>query len=274
MWQHYSSNLWYNAGEEIFDWTRRRKGLQTMILAKSLAETQRTHLVHPDGRETWVSRFFTASVDTPEQPVAFLVEKKAHAIVPPHFHEVNQFQVIAEGHGTLGKSQVRPFTLHYTNGYTGYGPIQAAEDGIAFFTLRNRFDPGAKYFPAGRSFMKPAPKRHRVSDHLLPSDAAALQSRRHERLETVFEPEADGLAAWFLRMGPDSRTQTPDSGQGGGQYVIVAAGSLLHDGVVLPRLSCLYVSSEAGPLTLQAGPDGLEVLTVQFPVAEAYPPRN
>lgn len=247
-----------------------------MILAKSLAEAQaqRTHRVHPDGRETWVSRFFTASADTPDRPVAFLVEKKAHAIVPPHFHEVNQFQVIAEGHGRLGKSQVRPFTLHYTNGYTGYGPIRAAEDGIAFFTLRNRFDPGAKYFPAGRSFMKPAPKRHRVSGHLVPGDATTRHSQPRQELEVVFEPEADGLAAWFLRALPDSLMQTPHPGQGGGQYVIVAAGSLRHEGVALPRLSCLYVSSEEGPLALQAGPDGLEVLVMQFPVAEAYPPRS
>ena len=50
-----------------------------MILAKSIAEAraQRTHLIHADGRESWVSRFFTASADTPDQPVAFLVEKQA-----------------------------------------------------------------------------------------------------------------------------------------------------------------------------------------------------
>lgn len=247
-----------------------------MILAKSLteAQAQRAHIVHSDGRETWVSRYFTASADTPEQPVAFLVEKKANAIVPPHFHEVNQFQVIAEGHGTLGKTAVQPFTLHYTNGYTGYGPIRAAEDGIAFFTLRNRFDPGAKYFPGGRSFMKPAPKRHRVSGPLLPSTAATLQHQTQTELDTVFEPEADGLAAWFLRAAPNSRTQAPHPGQGGGQYVIVAAGSLQHDGATLPRLSCLYVSAAEEPLTLEAGPDGLEVLMMQFPVAEAYPPRT
>jgi hypothetical protein len=231
------------------------------------ARAQRTHVVHPDGRESWLSRFFTASAETPDQPVAFLVEKAADAIVPPHFHEVPQFQVIVEGSGTLGKQEVQPFTLHYTNAYTGYGPIHAAADGIAFFTLRNQFDSGgARYFPAGRSFMKPAPKRHRVSDHLAVSDAASLQRRQSAILDTVFAPEADGLAAWLLRAAPGTSTPIPAPDQGGGQYVLVAAGTLLHDGMLLPRLSCLYVPRAAEPVALQAAADGLEVLILQFPV--------
>jgi hypothetical protein len=245
-----------------------------MPLTKSISEARANcrHLVHADGRESWVSRFFTASAETPARPVAFLVEKKANAIVPPHFHEVNQFQVIVAGSGKLGKQDVQPFTVHYTNGFTGYGPITAAEFGIAFMTLRNRFDPGgARYFPAGRSFMKPAPKRHRVSGHLPLSDAEALKNRRSEALETVFEPESDGLASWFLRAAPDSTTYTPDPVHGGGQYVIVTDGTLVQDGVEFPRLSCAYVASQEGPMALQAGADGLEVLILQFPVAEAYP---
>jgi hypothetical protein len=243
-----------------------------MILTRSSVEAraQRTHVVHPDGRESWLSRFFTASAETPDTPVAFLVEKAADAIVPPHFHEVEQFQVIVEGYGTLGKQEVQPFTLHYTNAYTGYGPIRAAAHGIAFFTLRNQFDSaGAHYFPAGRSFMKPAPKRHRLSDHLAVSDAASRQGRQSASLDTVFAPEVDGLAAWFLRAAPGTSTCLPAPVQGGGQYVLVAAGTLLHDGMTLPRLSCLYVSCEEEPMALQAAADGLEALILQFPVSAA-----
>jgi hypothetical protein len=247
--------------------------MATMMLAKSMSEARvnRTHRLHPDGRETWISRFFTASAEAPEQPVAFYVEKKAYAVIPPHFHAVNQFQVIAAGSGTLGKQAVEPLTLHYTNGYTGYGPICAGEEGIAFFTLRNRFDAGgARFFPGGRSFMKPAPKRHCVSGPLTLSSAAHLQSREDQALETIIEPEADGLAAWFLRVAPSTTTYTPAAEQGGGQYIIVAGGSWLCDGVELPRLSCAYVSADAGPIALQAGPHGLETLVVQFPSTEAY----
>jgi hypothetical protein len=243
-----------------------------MILAKSSLEARAnpTHIRHPDGRETWVSRFFTASADAPEQPVAFLVEKKAHAIVPPHFHEVNQFQVIVEGYGRLGKQDVRPFTVHYTNGFTGYGPITAEDEGIAFFTLRNRFDSGARYFPQDRPLMKPAPKRHRMPGPIGLSDADSLTKRQDDALETVIAPEDDGLAAWFLRVAPGATAHAPHPNQGGGQYVLVAGGNLLQDGDALPCLSCLYVSADEEPLTLQAGPQGLEVLIMQFPTVEAY----
>ncbi len=243
-----------------------------MILAKSSSEARTTtyRIDHNDGRESWVSRFFTATADEPKQPVAFLVEKKAHGIVPPHFHEVNQFQVIVEGHGKLGKAEARPFTVHYTNGFTGYGPITAEEEGISFFTLRNQFDSGAKYFPQDRPLMKPAPKRHRMPSPLNLSDAENLRHRQSEALETVIEPEADGLAAWLLRAGPDQTVQAPSPAQGGGQYFIVAAGSLIYKGESLPSLSCVYVSTDEAAMELQAGPDGLEVLITQFPVVEAY----
>jgi hypothetical protein len=248
-----------------------------MILAKSSLEARanRTHRVHADGHETWVWRFFTASAERPDVPVAFLVEQKAQTIVPPHFHEVPQFQVIVAGHGTLGKQEVWPLTLHYTNAYTGYGPLGAAEEGMAFFTLRNQFDAGgARYFPAGRSFMKPTPKRHRVSGHLAPSDATALRSQQNATLDTVLAPEADGLAAWLLRAVPGTSTPTPPPEQGGGQYIIVAGGSLLHDGMAFPRLSCIYVSCDEGPLALQASPEGLEVLILHFPRPTAAPPTR
>lgn len=122
--------------------------------------------------------------------------------------------------------------------------------------------------------MKPAPRRHRVSEHLAPSDANTLRSRQDAVLETVFAPEADGLAAWCVRAMPGSLTYAPAPDQGGGQYVIVTAGSLLHEGNYLDRLSCVYVSVTEPALPLQAGADGLEAFIMQFPVAEARPPQQ
>lgn len=242
-----------------------------MIMAKSITEARANceHRVHGEARESWISRFFKATADAPDHPVAFLVDKKPDSVIPPHFHEVNQFQVIVGGHGKLGKQDVKPFSLHYTNGYTGYGPIVAEDEGIAFFTLRNRFDPGARFFPEGRAFMRPARKRHRLSGHLVLSDDDALKSRTSEVLETAIEPEDDGLAAWFLRAVPGAKTYAPSPVDGGGQYLIVARGTLLYEGAELPELSCAYVPADAEPMLLEAGPDGLEVLIAQFPTAEA-----
>ena len=243
-----------------------------MILAQALAaaRAQRTQRVLPDGRAIWVSRVFPASGATPEMPMASFVEQLAHTMIPSHFHAVNQFQILVEGQGTLGKRAVHPWTVHYTNGFTGYGPLCAAAAGMAFFTLRNRWDAGgARYFPAGQSFMQPAPKRHHLVGPLVLSSVAALHSRQQATCDPVLAQEEDGLAAWFLRLGPSMRTHAPDPAQGGGQYLLVAGGTLLHDGALWPRLSCLYVSADTGPFVLQSGAEGLEILLLQFPVAEA-----
>ena len=243
-----------------------------MILAQSLAEAraQRTQRVLPDGRAIWVSRVFPTSGATPEMPMASFVEQLAHTVIPTHFHAVNQFQVLVEGQGTLGKRAVHPWTVHYTNGFTGYGPLCAAAAGMAFFTLRNRWDAGgARYFPAGQSFMQPAPKRHRLVGPLVLSSAAALRSRQHATCDLVLAQEDDGLAAWCLRLGPNMRTHAPDPAHGGGQYLLVAGGTLLYDETMLPRLSCLYVSADTSPFVFQSGTEGLETLLLQFPVAEA-----
>ena len=70
------------------------------------------------------------------------------------------------------------------------------------------------------------------------------------------------------RVGRKFFTEAPDD-----QYVLVAAGTRLHDGMTLPSLSCLYVSREAQPLALQAAAAGLEGLILQFPVTAALLPK-
>ena len=243
-----------------------------MILVQSLAaaRVQRTPRTLPDGQAIWVSQVFPASAATPEMPMASFMEQLPHTIIPTHFHAVNQFQVVVEGEGTLGKRAVHPWTVHYTNGFTGYGPLCAGAAGMAFFTLRNRSDAGgARYFPAGQAFMQPAPKRHHLVGPLILSSAAALQSRQEAMCDLVLSEEDDGLAAWCLRVGPDMRTHAPDPAHGGGQYLLVMGGTLWHGGSMLSRLSCLYVSADAGPFLLQSGAEGLEILLLQFPMTEA-----
>ncbi len=118
--------------------------------------------------------------------------------------------------------------------------------------------------------MKPARKCHRVSEHLVLSDDETLKNRTHEVLETAIEPEEDGLAVWFLRAVPGEKTQAPSPADGGGQYLIVARGTLWYDGEVYPELSCVHVPADSEPILLEAGAEGLEVLIAQFPTDEAH----
>src|SRR5215510_9339668 len=108
-----------------------------------------------------------------------------------------------------------------------------------------------------------------IEGPLVPSSTADLYSRQQVTCDVVLAQEDDGLAAWFLRLGPNMRTHAADPAHGGGQYLLVAGGTLWHEGSMLPRLSCLYISADAGPFVLQSGAEGLQALLLQFPVAEA-----
>lgn len=240
-----------------------------MLLLQSLAaaQAQRTTRLLPDGAGVWVSPVFPGAETTPARPMALLVEQPPHTTIPSHFHTVNQFQVVIAGQGTLGKRLVEPWTVHYTNGFTGYGPLCAGAEGMAFFTLRNRWDAGAQYFPASQSFMKPAPKRHYIAS--VRPGSVALHGLAQATCDSLLVREDDGLAAWCLRLGPQGCLQAPDPTQGGGQYLLVASGTLLHDGTALTRGACLYISADHSAYALHSGPDGLEALVLQFPVAEA-----
>ena len=99
-------------------------------------------------------------------PMAFLVAKDAAAIVKPHFHQADQYQVIVQGGGRLGVHDVATVSVHYTDAYSAYGPIVAAGEGVSWFTLRNAWDPGARYMPAERRQLREARARfqHRGVD--------------------------------------------------------------------------------------------------------------
>ena len=92
-------------------------------------------------------------------PMAFLVEKDAEAVVHPHFHQADQYQVIVQGGGRLGTHDVGTVAVHYTDAYSAYGPIVAAGEGISWFTLRNAWDSGARYMPKERQQLREARAR-------------------------------------------------------------------------------------------------------------------
>src|SRR5712664_2592678 len=79
-------------------------------------------------------------------PMAFLVEQDPGTTATAHYHQANQFQLIVAGQATMGTHEVNPPTVHFAAAHTAYGPIRASNDvGVSYFTLRNGFDPGARF---------------------------------------------------------------------------------------------------------------------------------
>lgn len=219
------------------------------------------------GGSRWNTYFMQPAKGT-RLPQAFLVENTPHRLLRTHFHDVDQFQVIVSGDGTLGKHGVRPYTVHFARAHTPYGPITAGDNGIGWLTLRARRDAeGAQFLPEKREQLEQAPQRNpwQISQHPEFHDfygdvcLTALPDVRDDR----------GLAAYSLRLKPNASTRAPDPSETGGQYVVVLRGSLVSEGREQHALTIGYVEPEDGSLPLTAGPEGLDVLVLNFPRHDA-----
>ena len=204
-------------------------------------------------------------------PMAFLVEKEPGAVVKPHFHRADQYQVVMSGNGRMGLHELDGIAVHYTDAYSAYGPIIAADAGLSWFTLRNGWDPGARYMAESRTELRAARAenfRHReqVADGIHPMSDKALAALTEPRCHPVLGPGDDGLATWHVLLPPGGELTGPDPATGAGQFWIVLAGSLIVGGAApLPPESCLFVAPDEASLQVRADTIGAEALCLQFP---------
>jgi hypothetical protein len=199
------------------------------------------------------------------RPQGFMVHQPANAVTPAHFHEPNQFQVFVGGSGRMGAVPAKPLTVQYANGHTPYGPIVAGEEGVKYFTLRQRWDPGAKYLPASRDLLKKGNQRTRIKGDIGVADERTRKARTETVVETLIALEADGLAAWMWRAAPGAEVRIPAPEGSGGQYLIVAGGTLRNGQTDLDPLSTVFVTADETGFSGTAGADGLDLLVLQYP---------
>jgi hypothetical protein len=208
-----------------------------------------------------------------DRPHAELVEMTPNEVIRPHFHQVDQFQVLVAGSGSLGRNAVPLLTLHYADRHTAYGPITAGPFGLSFFTIRSKGDPGAIWLhkPDHKDHMRPSKKRYLLSENIGLSTAPVLENRGEISLENVLK-EADGndgLGAYMLRMGGSKKTTGPDPRATGAQYYLVVNGSMQLDNAEYPAWSTIHVSPAEGPIEVCSGARGLEALVLHFPIPDA-----
>ena len=159
-------------------------------------------------------------------PQAFLVVRPyAGARIEPHFHDVDQFQVVVAGDGRIGKKDVRPITFQYADAYTPYGPIVARDDGISFFTLRNSASGGHWSMPGNKHNMPCRAGRN--IEGIFELGSRAIADGETER-ESLMSQQDDGVDAVGFRLGKNAAADGLPN-DGGGQYYLVCAGKLVQE---------------------------------------------
>jgi len=181
-------------------------------------------------------------------PMAFLVEQDAGVAVGAHYHQADQFQVVVGGTGRLGNHDIVPGAVHFAGAWSAYGPLVAGPDGLQYFTLRNGWDPGARYME-------------------FPDNRATLRStaRRHREMVGEITASPDGLGSRVYDLPAEAAVTGPDPASGLGQFWVVLAGSLRTGGAMLAAKSCIFIYPNDAPFRVAAGADGVRVLSLQYP---------
>jgi hypothetical protein len=194
-------------------------------------------------------------------PQAFLVDRLyPEARIDPHFHDIDQFQVVVDGSCRMGKKAADPVTFQYADAFTPYGPIVGGAEGFAFFTLRPIASGGFFAMPGNRHNMPGRAGRNIAGRFNTSRARPARGDVVHERL---MDGHADGAMALGLRLGPDAVAEGPVS-DAGGQYYLVCEGEARHGERHLPRRSLIHVAAGEPAPVLRAGESGADVLVLQF----------
>ena len=209
--------------------------------------------------------FIGKRAETSDHPLAFLVNGPPEFVIPPHFHEIDQYQIFVGGSATLGKHTVLPGSVHYADAYTPYGPITATEDGFNYITLRPRSIIGYHEMPGGGPLLKPVNEARGRRGRMLVADIAPGQTRESSS-EPLFE-EPDGIAAYRLSAGPGAVLPQPDVDHGGAYYVVLE-GTVTADGTAYPPRSTIWVGQGEAPPAMIAGAEGASVAFMSFARAD------
>ena len=228
----------------------------------------------PEGGATQTP--FFGSRDQPDALYACLSQRIPGLLEPkvsiPHYHEVDQFQVVINGKGWLGRHDFLPYSVHFSRAYTPYGPLVSdAAAGFTAFALRSRYDPGSHSLAKERDQLKLMPDRQpwqvtsQATFPVIPSGPAAP--------DTVLRAipgiqDEHGLAGYTLSMKSSAKAKAPDPSHGGGQFLIVVKGSVLHDNKEHKAPALVLIKPDEGPYQVHAGPAGLDTLVLSFPCSQ------
>jgi len=208
-------------------------------------------------------------------PQIVLVEQPdPGSVLLPHYHASDQYQVFMDGGGMLGNHPLQPVSIHYTNRFTGYGPIVAGPQGLTYYVMRPAIDPlgPGQYLhnPELRERVKSYKGKRRTFTEQIEtrglSELSALRDTIQRTLFAVEEPEEDaGILAIEICLPPGAHHIAPEPATGGGQVLLVVQGDVTTITFKGGPRSALALTPEEKRVTIQAGGAGAQVLFMQYP---------
>jgi hypothetical protein len=250
---------------------------------KEQALAKRHYYKLPNGTDTWVSSYIGVnSVERrstglaprepvgyppPLEPIAFLVEQAANMSIPGHYHQADQFQVFLTHGGKFGIKPIDALTIHYAAAFSPYAPINAEQEKVMYFTLRNGWDPGAKWMPESKDHLLANKKTYRSGVGHTPAlfgEADGPQNLTEIERSEVVPFNEDGMGVALYQCPAHTRFTGPAPAQGAGQYWLVLKGECQIAGSQsnLHALSFVSPDEEAVEIATTASP--VAIMLLQF----------
>ncbi len=190
------------------------------------------------------------------EPQAYIVDMRTPGgVIAPHYHDVDQFQLVLRGTGQMGPKPLQPGSVHYVDHHTTYGPIVAGPEGLAFFTLRATRAEGRYNMPESKRL-----KTIRSGEFFTVTPDIADHAERQ-----VLAGTTKGACAELWRVPP--KAALPQTTHAGAAYRVVLDGSVHCGGSQLTADSVVFTGPGEPAPEAVAGPDGAVVALVGFPRA-------
>lgn len=220
-----------------------------------------TNRVQTDGIATATDFIGRRQTDL-DVPQCFLVRATAGHVIPGHFHAVDQFQVFVEGSAQLGRFPLKAGSIHYTDAFTPYGPIVAAEEGYAYFTLRPQSTTSYHKMPAEARLLKESRSASTSKRRMLMAEAEDAHAGE-AGIATLFA-EPDGVGAYRLDVGAGEALRLAEAPPHGA-FVLIVEGKAVIGGRHFGPKSCLWLDAdEPLPGDAVAGREGLTAIVAAF----------
>jgi hypothetical protein len=205
-------------------------------------------------------------------PTVFLIEQPAGSSIPTHFHRQNEFQVVVHGSGSIGQHALSPISIHYAGAYTGYGPVTAGEEGLAYFTIRPAFDnAGAITIERAKKELVRGPKRQAYARHLTPATPDEMRGLRQPVREHLLAERHNDLSVELLRIPAGQSAIVLQAEKGCGVFHMIVSGEVECRGERLALWEFAFISPEGDETAVMAGAAGAQVVSMQMPhTAEPY----